>query len=136
MKTKKIIFGMLLAVTVGFASCKKEEDEQMIPPGLAFKTGGTYVSADVTLPQNDTVMIGINATKSEAEDVLTHLTVTRTYDGTTSTTINDVGGLTVDNINWDHQIITRSVAGTEKYTVTVTNRDGLTTTKSVTITTP
>ena len=32
--------------------------------------------------------------------------------------------------------MTRNIAGTEKYTFTVTNRDGLITTKSITVTVP
>ena len=36
----------------------------------------------------------------------------------------------------DYNLTTRNAAGTEKYTYTVTNRDGLVTTKSITITVP
>jgi len=36
----------------------------------------------------------------------------------------------------DYDLTTRNTAGTEKYTFTVTNRDGLITTRAITITVP
>jgi hypothetical protein len=135
MKTK-LIFGLLVAAAMGITACKKESQEDgMIKPQLDFKTGSGYVSADATLPMNDTIVIGVNCARTEENDNLTRFIATKTYDGGTSTTFVDE---TMNAVTYtkDMTIITRNVSGVEAYSFTITNRDGLTTTKTITITVP
>ena len=129
-KIKTQIFStiLILAVIVS-ASCKKQKDKQ-IPPVLNLKTGAGYTSADATLPMHDTIMVGITAQKSEDKDLLTRFVETQAFDGGSPTTlINE--SFNQDSYSKDMTIITRSIAGTEKYTFTIINRDGLTTTKTL-----
>ncbi len=128
---KNMFKAAALAVITAFAissftSCKKEEDEGLLP-NISFKSGNDYVSADKTVAKNTVVKIGINASKSEDKDVLTKFTITKAYDGGADSTVltKDLSGAEGDAYSYDFTTTTRSVAGTEKYTFTVVNRDGL-----------
>ncbi len=117
------------------AGCKKDK---MVPPTIDFKTGGSYISADTHLAVNTAFTIGIDAKRTEKQDDLKTFVVTRSYDGGAETTVA-TETLTSDQsgeFEKDYPFTTRNQAGTEKYSFTVTNRDGLITTKSITITVP
>lgn len=116
-----------------FASCDKDEGKL---PNIAFKTGTTYISSDVTLSKDTTVLIGINASKSEDKDVLKTFDGSRSYDGAAaaSFTSETLSGSNGDSYSKDVSITTRNQAGTEKYTFTVVNKDGLKNTVSLTVT--
>jgi hypothetical protein len=105
-------------------------------PNIAFKTGGSYTLADATVSKQDTLKIGINASKAESKDVLKKFNASVSYDGGGSTTLvsEDLSGAQGDNYDKDIQVITRNVAGKEKYTFTVTNRDGIIGQVSLTLT--
>ncbi len=135
MKTKiktKIISAIIIVSVLVSASCKKEKDKQ-IPPVLNLKTGVGYTSADATLGTNDTITVGVTAQKSEEKDLLTRFVETQQYDaGTITPVLNE--SFNQDSYSKDMVIITRNMAGTEVYTFTIINRDGLTTTKKITLT--
>lgn len=123
----------ILTLLIGSA-CKKEKDK-MLPPGLEWKTGAGYTYGDVTLTTNDTILVGITATKSEEKDPLTRFVATQKYDnGTAVTIINE--SFSLDTYSKDMTVITRGVSGTEEYTYTIINRDGITSTKKLNITVP
>ena len=105
-------------------------------PNITFKSGGDYISSDATVGLNDTVKIGIEASKSEKKDPLKKFTVTREYDkGTDETFIDEsLSGSNGDAYSRDVEITTRNQPGTEKYTFTVVNRDGLINQVSLTLT--
>ena len=135
MKTKiktQLLSGIIFLAVVASVSCKKEKDKQ-IPPVLNLKTGTGYTSADATLSKNDTITVGITAQKSEDKDLLTRFVETQQYDGGTITTVYNES-FNQDSYSKDMTIITRNVVGTEVYTFTIINRDGLTTTKKLTFT--
>ena len=123
---------VLLAITF-ISSCEKDEGKL---PNIAFKTGGTYVSSDVTLKKDTTVTIGITASKAEDKDVLKTFDGSRSYDGAAAASFvsETLSGSQGDNYSKDVQVTTRNQTGTEKYTFTVVNRDGLKNTVSLTIT--
>ncbi len=127
-----ILFGLILITFIGVSSCKKEKDKQ-IPPTMSFKTSVGYVSADATLPKNDTITVGVTAAKSEDKDLLTRFVATQKYDGGSTTTLHNES-FNQDNYSKDMKIITRNVAGIEAYTYTIINRDGLTKTLTLTFT--
>jgi len=117
-----------------FSSCKKEDEG--ILPSISFKSGSGYTSADATVAKSTVVKIGINAAKTEDKDVLTKFTIVRNYDNGADSTVftKDLSGSEGDNYSYDLSTTTRAAAGTEKYTFTVVNRDGLLNKTSLTLT--
>lgn len=134
LKTSSLILIAVLAVC-SFSSCEKDE---MIPPTIDFVTGAGYTSADSHIALNTNFKIGVDAKRTEDKDDLKTFVVTRSYDGGAETTIDNVTLSAAQGAEFtkDYDLTTRNVAGTEKYTFTVTNRDGLITTKSITVTVP
>jgi hypothetical protein len=126
---------LITVVAVLISSCEKDK---MIPPTIDFTTGAGYVSADGHQAVNTAFKIGVTAKRTEPNDDLKTFIVTRAYDGGAETTIDNVTIPTAQagEFTKDYDLTTRNQNGTEKYTFTVTNRDGLITTKSITITVP
>ena len=126
---------ILLISLLFFSSCEKDK---MVPPTIDFTTGAGYTSADAHIALNTAFKIGVDAKRTEDKDDLKTFTVTKSYDGAAATTIDNVTLTTAQAAEFtnDYNLTTRNVAGTEKYSFTVTNRDGLITTKSITITVP
>lgn len=134
MKTSTTLFSCLVLIaTLTFSSSCKKEKDKMIPPVLTFKTGPGYTAADATVGMNDTLLVGVNGNKSEEKDLLQRFVVTQQYDANSATTIY-TESFNNDTYSKDLNIITRNVAGTEKYTYTIINRDGLTKTLILTLT--
>lgn len=131
---KKYLFILLTGFIVLASSCKKETDAH-IPPDLAFKTASGYTSGDATIAMGDSVLVGVVITKKE--DDLRTLNISYAYDGATSSTtsINYVM-TTAEYGGYDHDfwIHSRNQAGSEKWTFTVTDRDGNLAQKSFTLT--
>lgn len=130
-----LLFFLAVYGVVSFSSCEKDK---MVPPTIDFRTGPGYTSADAHIALNTNFKIGVDAKRTEDNDDLKTFVVTRSYDGGTATTIDDVTltSAQAGEFTKDYDLTTRNVAGTEKYTFTVTNRDGLITTKNITITVP
>jgi hypothetical protein len=125
---------LLLSIIAILASCEKDEGKL---PNISFKTGGAYLSADATLAGTSVLLIGINASKSEEEDVLKKFNISKSVNGATATTVfdKDLTGAEGDNYSYDYSEILGTTSGeTDKYTFTVTNRDGLTNQVSLTVT--
>lgn len=125
---------LLLAVSFStITSCEKDEGKL---PDIEFKTGTGYVSADKIVGQGEVIVVGIKAAKTEDKDVLKSFDVSVSFDGGPSTSIQTktLSGNEGDNYEVDIPLIMRSQAGTEKYTFTVVNRDGLVNSVSLTLT--
>jgi len=124
----------LLATIAVFASCKKDEGKL---PNISFKTGPVYISSNIGLAPTSVIVIGINASKSEEEDVLKKFTISKSVNGAAASTIysQDLSGAEGDSYSHDYtEVLVGNAGDTIKYTFTVTNRDGLTNQLSVTIT--
>ena len=121
---KLLSFTAIAVCMLSIFSCKKDEGKL---PNISFITGGGYTSSDATVAQGAAITFGINASKAEDKDVLTSFDVSVSYDGAAATSVVNVPltGAQGDSYTIDIPIITRSVAGTEKYIFTVVNRDGL-----------
>src|SRR4030095_393595 len=132
---KTSILFLVLALGMISFSCEKDE---MIPPTIDFTTGAGYTSADSHIALDTDFKIGVTAKRTEDKDDLKTFVVTVAYDGGTETTIDNVTIPTAQGGEFtkDYALTTRNTAGTEKYSFTVTNRDGLITTKTITITVP
>ncbi len=117
----------ILAVTaslVYFSSCEKDEGKL---PNISFKTGSSYVSTNMTVKKDTVLNIGITASKAEDKDVLTTFTGTVSYASAADSTLvsESLSGSNANNYTKDISIRTHNAAGTEKYTFTVVNKDGL-----------
>ena len=132
---KTTILFLVLAFGMISFSCEKDE---MIPPTIDFTTGAGYTSGDSHIALDSDFKIGVTAKRTEDKDDLKTFVVTVSYDGGAETTIDNVtipaaqGG----EYTKDYDLTTRNGAGTEKYSFTVTNKDGLITTKTIVITVP
>jgi len=138
----KIGFQGLFLTTVAalsltfFSACEKDEDN-MIPPLIEFKTGAGYTADSATVAVSTPIKVGIHAEKTEGEDYLNTFTVSHSFDGvlpvvTDSSRVLDESEHDVFDV--DINFTTRPVAGIEVYNFTITNRDGLVVTKTLTLT--
>ena len=132
---KTSILFLVLAFGIISFSCKKDE---MIPPTIDFTTGSGYTSADSHIALDTDFKIGVTAKRTEDKDDLKTFVVTVSYDGGAETTIDNVTipAAQAGEFTKDYDLTTRNIAGSEKYSFTVTNRDGLITTKTITIAVP
>ena len=131
-KSINFFFVFLLGIsTFLMVSCGKD---QRVPPELIINSGRGFVSTDTTLGRQDTIKVSITANKTE--DELKTFNVSYSYDnGMTTTFLNEV--LTKSqNEHYEKvvTIVTRNVAGTEKWLFTITDRDGNITTKQIVVT--
>lgn len=136
MKTifKPLIFGIILISFFGLSSCRKNKDAH-IPPNVVFKTDVGYTSANATVAQGDTILVGIKATKTE--DDLKSYNASYAYDGASTTTTFYNYLLNSAEYNYyekDLQLIMRNQAGTEKWVFSIVDRDGNITQLSLTFT--
>lgn len=129
------LFSVFAIATLALVLNACEKDEGKLP-NIAFKTGGSYVSADMVVAKNQSVTFGIDASKSEDKDVFKQFDASKSYDGGAETSfVNEsLTGSQGDSYSRDVTITTRDQDGTEKYTFTVVNRDGLINSVTVTLT--
>lgn len=129
-------FAAVLLLTF-FNACKKETDKR-IPPILEFKTGAGYTSdTAATVGLSTPIKIGIHAEKTEGMDYLNTFTVSHSFDGVLPPVTDSTRVLNEsehDIFEEDVNFTARSVAGIEVYNFTITNRDGLVVTKTLTLT--
>jgi hypothetical protein len=128
---------LFLTMAFGIISFSCEKDE-MIPPTIDFTAGSGYTSADSHIALNTNFKIGVTAKRTEDKDDLKTFVVTVSYDGGAETTADNVTipAPQAGEFTKDYDLTTRNTAGSEKYSFTVTNRDGLITTKTIAITVP
>ncbi len=126
---------VLLLVVTALISCKKKKTDPHVPPNVTLKTGTNFITADCTLSKQDTVWVGITATKTE--DDLKSYNVSYAYDGVATTTtfynyLMNANELT--GYSKDVQIITRNQTGSERWVFSIVDRDGNITQKTIKIT--
>lgn len=129
---KSFLYIAVLLITV-LSACEKDEGKL---PAISFKTTAGYTSADMVVAQNTSILVGIDAAKTEDKDVLKTFDASQSFDGGTLTSfINEsLTGIQGDNYSRDINITTRNQAGTERYVFTVINRDGLVNSVELTLT--
>lgn len=135
MKTIRHSFKIIIvAMALGFVlnSCEKDKH---IPPDISFKTGAAYTSGDATVGQNETIQVGIIGEKKE-DDMISY-NVSYAYDGASTTitlqTFTITGG-EQQHYDKDVTFTTRAQAGSEKWTFTITDKDGNIAQKQFTLT--
>lgn len=125
---------MLLSIIAIISSCEKDEGKL---PNISFKTGSTYISKDTSIAGGSIISIGIDASKSESVDVLKKFNISTSINGATALTELDstLTGSDGDVFAYDYIDVLDTIVGqTNKYTFTVTNRDGLVNNVSLTVT--
>lgn len=107
-------------------SCKKEEDAGLLPL-ITLKTGAGYIGKDSTVAKSFAFKIGADAAKAEANDVLTKMIVSVSYDNGADSvlTTDTLTGMQGSAFSKDFTGTTRNKAGIEQYTYKVINKDGL-----------
>jgi ribosomal protein L21E len=127
MKKINSLLGLLLVGGMAvLSSCNKDEAN----PTLDITSGGT-VTGNTTLGQDVAFSVGITATGPDSK--LKKFTVTRTDVNNTTTTKPDTS-INSDNFTYTYNGKTGQVAGTETYVFTITDDNGNTASKTLTIT--
>ena len=125
-----VLFGFIALI----CSCEKDEGKL---PNISFKTGWSYISSDVSKAKGSNITIGIDASKAEDKDVLKKFNISRSINGGAAATVfdKDLSGSEGDNYTYDYNATLDTIAGQlNKYTFTITNRDGLTNQLSLNVT--
>jgi hypothetical protein len=124
---KNIIKSIVLISSILFiTSCEKDEGKK---PNLSFRSGAGLTSSDVTVNGGTTITIIADASKAEDKDVLKKFNFSKSVNGGASSTVEDksLSGKDGDNYTYEYIAKMDTVKGqTNKYTFTVTNRDGIT----------
>jgi len=134
LKTNNILLSLAAALVLVASACKKEKDAH-IPPDVVLKSTAGYTYQDGIAGLQDTLTVGVTVTKTE--DDLKSLNLSYSYDGSSTKTTSfnyTVPDNEKEGFSKDIDLITRNQAGTEKWIVTVVDRDGNITQKSFTLT--
>ena len=133
-----IIFLAISSMLI-IVSCKKKAASQStdprVPPDMVLKTGGKYISRDTIIHKLDTVLVGVIVTRTE--DNLTSFNGSVSYDGATSTTTffnHQCNSSEYPGYSVDLHYYVRNQNGTEKLTLSIVDRDGNITKKSIVLT--
>ena len=123
---KNIVTALLLFVAIAsIPSCKKDEGKL---PDIKFKIASGYTFSDEVKSPGSTITIGIIAAKTEKEDVLKNFNISQSVNGGSPFTVFNkvLTGSEGDNYAYDFTTTLDTVVGqTDKFTFTVSNRDGL-----------
>lgn len=112
---------LFLSITLSAASCQRDDDEPTVNPTIDFSTDAGYTSASDTFPMSDTLLVGVRINKGD--DGLNTFKVLSKYDADDEA-VQDSLSIGTSTFSFDKTIITRSVAGTEKWTFWVQETDG------------
>lgn len=134
MKTTNKLFCalLLMSMTIGFVSCKEEDESEEL--NMEFKTSEGYTYADETLPGGTEVKIGVEAETEKAKDPLIKFNISESVNGGANSPVYTED---LDDVEFEHDYtftLSEESGSTHKYTFTVTNRDGINIQKSLTIT--
>ena len=128
-----LMIAVLATALINLSSCEKDEGKL---PNIAFKTTSGYTHADATVSAGTPILVGIDASKSEDKDVLKTFNVSKSVDGAAAITVTNTSLTSAqeDSYSVDYPFVAGTAGHTEKWSFTVTNRDGLTNTVSFTLT--
>ena len=131
---KAILFFCTLSLSAMFlASCSKEDEGEELR--LSFKTGGSYVSADTTIADGTTILIGVEGETEKAKDPIIKFNITESVNGALGSTIytEDLED-TEYEYDLSYTLDDATSGNTHDLTFTITNRDGLNDQVSLTVT--
>ncbi len=134
MKNIKFLSLIALLATGSFflSNCTGTEETPDPTPVLNFIGGPDFQSSDVSLTANTAFQIGITASH---EKNITSFTITQSVDGSTDVVVLDSSDIKTKSISeYIYNGTTGPNEGTEIYTFVVSDNDGNSTTKAITIT--
>lgn len=146
MKNKFIhLFGfLLLAGTLVFTSCTKDEDTDPSTPSVSFGASSGSISADATIPVNTSFKVKIIATKGSADlkevavykdDVLLGIAEIKFNGVDASTNPQTVAPFDSVALNWEIEVTGVDQAATHTYRFSVVGNDGQANSVSLNVTT-
>lgn len=130
--TIKTLLILALCASI-FSSCKEEDEGDELH--IQFITDSGNVYSDTTLPGGSNVTIGIEAETEKPQDPIISFNVSESVNGAADSTIHQETGLDDTAISYQNIYTIGTVSGnTNKYTFTITNRDGINKQVSLTVT--
>lgn len=126
-KIKSYLLALLAGVLI-FSGCKKDDP---VGPTISFSTTTGSIVGNVTVDLGDSMTVGVIITAGDAD--LTQVEAKYSYDGAAAVSLEKrtLSGSTANEV---FELAARTIAGTEKYTFIVTDKDGLSSEVSFTAT--
>jgi hypothetical protein len=129
MKMKFKPFGiLLLAGLMILSACQKDDDDDTEPvdlsPILTFIGGAGYTDSDTDMAPSATFKVGINAAENTSSKSNIQTFVVERIFNNTPTTVFEDDNINEPNYTWEQELIANTQAGEERWTFTVTDRDG------------
>jgi hypothetical protein len=140
MKKTIYVFGfLLLAGSLVFTACNKDDEDDPTPvdltPTLTFIGGAGYTDADATLDAGSTFKVGINAAENaESKKNIETFKVVRTFNNV-PVTVYEENDINEPNYTWEDDLTANAEVGEERWSFTVTDKDGLSKELAINITT-
>lgn len=132
MKTRTNISAALMLLIIIFSGCKKQDEGEEMT--INFKTTSGYTYTDATLDGGSSLKIGVEAETVKKKDPIIKFNISRSVNGGGTNTVYSED-LETTAYNYDYVFTLDTVSGNvNKYTFTVTNRDGLLAQKFITLT--
>jgi len=125
MKRLSFLFVIILMASVPFfTSCSKDTTTTDVKPTINFTGGTGFTSGDVTLKAGEAIQVGISAfSNSSSKAKLKNLKVVRTFSNTPFTALDSTFS-TTDAFNITLESFAYPAAGIERWTFTITDKDG------------
>jgi hypothetical protein len=125
---KRAIYFMGLLLLTGamvFTSCNKDDDDPVdINPNLAFMGGADYTSSDATFIVGEAFKVGVNASENaNSGKKLVSFVVVRTFNNVPTTVLDS--SFSSATFTWEDNLLANAEVGTERWTFTVTDKDGV-----------
>jgi hypothetical protein len=132
--TNKLFSVAILFSFVGFlffiSSC---DGEKNTAPTIVFREGSAYVYKDTALVHGTIFNIGINASKTGTDGLLSSCKILRSTNGGADSTLQDISIITQYFTHY-YSYTAGDSGNTERYTFQITKNDGLSNSVSLTVT--
>ena len=122
------VFKIIIKDKAGEAASKSItvdiSEQNANPPTISFKTGGNFISDDVTLDVNTPIEFGVTAqSNATTQAELTTFTLRRKYEATPATTVFDTS-FTSTTFEWEGSSVAHPNQGNEIWTFRVEDAEG------------
>ena len=132
MKFTKTLLLLLIAGSAYLLTSCEEDGILPLGPTITFNGNPGYTTSDVTVTAGDAIMAGVTATDDDRIETFEFMIEYSATPGNPFVRTIDVKD---QNFAWDTTMNSQNTAGTETWTFKVTNRDGLSATRSFVVTT-